>query len=164
MDSSWRNLGLAVLLAGTALAIAAPSSDPPGGTPAAPAAATGPGRGPGGRHLDPAQMTGRMTSSLGLSATQSATVLRINEQFAAKTEDLRQRSGASRMQYREQMRSLFEERNAELRKVLDDEQYRQLLDQQQQMRERRREHRQDPKPGSAGSGAAPAPSGPPAAR
>lgn len=141
-----RTLSLAILLGAATLAAAAPAPEPP------PDAMHGPG--PRRMHMDPQQMTERMNKSLALSAEQQQAVLAINERFARQTEELRAATEAARAQHRQAMRKLFEERDAELRKVLDDKQYQQLLADQQQMRDRWRQHR------GHGPGPGPGPGGP----
>jgi Spy/CpxP family protein refolding chaperone len=143
-----RTLSLAILLGGAALAAAAPPPEP------APDALHAPG--PRRMHMDPQQMTERVSKSLALSAEQQQAVLAINERFTRQTEELRTAAEAARAQHRQAMRKLFEDRDAELRKVLDDKQYQQLLADQQQRRDRWRQHHGH----GAGPGPGPEPGGP----
>jgi Spy/CpxP family protein refolding chaperone len=143
-----RTLSLAMLLGGAALAAAAPAPEIPPDALHAPGARR--------MHMDPEQMTERMSKSLALSDEQRQAVLAINERFARQTEELRAAAEAARAQHRQAMRKLFEDRDAELRKVLDDKQYQQLLADQQQMRDRWRQHHGH----GAGPGPGPGPGGP----
>ena len=106
------------------------------------------------RHMDPALMTQRMTTNLGLSEEQARAVGQINARFAGRVEEQRQQQAGA-------MREIAAQRDAELKEVLTEQQYARHLARKQEMQERRREHRG---PGGPGTGPrateAPAPSPP----
>jgi hypothetical protein len=130
-----RTLPLTVLLA---LSGAAQAVDGPGHT------AGGPNR-MAVRSMDPATLTQRMTTNLGLSPEQVTEVEQINQRFARQVEEHRKQQEAMRAAHQEAMGKIAAERDAELKKILNEEQYAKHASQQQ----RRRDHR------GAGPGMAP---------
>lgn len=100
--------------------------------------------GPGQRPpaMDPARMTERMGERLGLSPEQSASVQKINERFVADMQKQRERMDKAREEHRQAVEKLAGARDSELKKVLNEEQYRQHAEQQATMRERWRERRE----------------------
>lgn len=119
-------LALLLALAGAAQAADAPAAAQP--APAPPMAA---------RQVDPATMTQRMTTNLGLSPEQTTKVEQINGRFAKRLEEQRQQQEAMRASHQEAMGKIAAERDAELKGVLTEEQYARHVARQQMMRERR---------------------------
>lgn len=134
-------LTLLLALAGTVQA-----ADSPAAAQSAPASA---------RHLDPALMTQRMTTNLGLSEEQARAVGQINARFAGRVEEQRQQQAGA-------MREIAAQRDAELKEVLTEQQYARHLAHRQEMQERRRAHRGPGGPGTGPRAAEAPPPTPPA--
>ncbi len=81
----------------------------------------------GGRGMDPAQraqqQTTMMTDSLSLSAKQAEKVKAINLKYANKSKEARSNSDGDRDKMKASMETIRTEQNAELKKVLTQEQY-----------------------------------------
>ena len=151
MDTlSKKALPLILLLA---LAGNTQAADSPAGAQSAPAPASRMSP----RHMDPATMTRRMTTNLGLSPEQVTEVEQINQRFATRLEEHRRQAESMRAAHQEAMRKIGEQRDAELKEVLTEEQYRKHAEQKQMMQERRHERR-----GDGGSGKGPRPFATPA--
>jgi periplasmic protein CpxP/Spy len=133
MNTLIKTLPLALLLA---LAGGAAAADPP----TEPAATPAPAPRMAARHMDPAAMTERMTRHLGLSPEQAREVEQINERFATQVEEHRKQAESMRAAHREAVHKIGAQRDAELKKVLSEEQFRKHAEQKQMMQERRREH------------------------
>lgn len=118
-------------------------------------AVDGPGHTAGGpnrmamRSMDPATLTQRMTTNLGLSPEQVTEVEQINQRFARQVEEHRKQQEAMRAAHQEAMGKIAAERDVELKKVLNEEQYAKHASQQQSLQQRRRDHH------GAGPGMAP---------
>jgi len=134
MNALGKTLPLALLLT---LAGAAQAADAPGAPAAAPTAAPA----AAAREPDPAAMTARMTRNLGLSPEQAARVGTINEQFATRMQEHRAQADKMREAHRAAMENIVADREAELKNVLTEEQYRQHQEQMQAIQERQRDHR-----------------------
>ncbi|MCW3788632.1 hypothetical protein [Plebeiibacterium sediminum] len=89
--------------------------------------------------------TERMKKDLKLSDKQTDEVSAINLKYAKKIEAQRNKTDGDRASMRDQMTSLRKEKNAELKKILSEEQYEKML----QIEEERRNNHQR---GSGGSG------------
>ena len=93
------------------------------------------------RSMDPARMTERMSERLELTPEQSASVQKINERFVADMQKQRAGMDKAREENRKAMQKLGGERDAQLKKVLSEEQYSKHAEQQAKMRERWSGHR-----------------------
>ena len=134
MDTlSKKALPLILLLA---LAGNTQAADSPAGAQSAPAPASRMSP----RHMDPATMTQRMTTSLGLSPEQVTEVEQINQRFAKQLEQQRKQQEAMRAAHQEAMGKIAAERDAELKNVLTEEQYAKHASQRQALKQRRRDH------------------------
>ena len=133
MKSLIKTLPLALLLA---LAGGTDAADPP----AEPAATPAPAPRMAARQMDPAAMTERMTRHLGLSPEQAREVEQINERFATQVEEHRKQAESMRAAHQEAVDKIAAQRDAALKQVLSEEQYRKHAEQKQMMQERRREH------------------------
>ena len=87
------------------------------------------------------KMAERQKELLNLNDDQYRQVLEINTNHAWKHEEQRKIIRAQREQHRQMAQDIENSRLAELRKVLNDDQYKQLLQQQAANRERLQEHR-----------------------
>ena len=133
------------------------AADSPAGAQSAPAPASRMSP----RHMDPATMTRRMTTNLGLSPEQVTEVEQINQRFATQFEQQRKQQEAMRAAHQEAMGKIAAERDAALKKVLSEEQYGRHVAHRQEMQERRRAHRGPGGPGTGPRAAeAPAPTPP----
>lgn len=112
--------------------------------------------------MDPATMTQRMTTSLGLSPEQVTEVEQINQRFATQFEQQRKQQEAMRAAHQEAMGKIAAERDAALKGVLSEEQYARHLAHRQEMQERRRAHRGPGGPGTGPRAAEAPPPTPPA--
>lgn len=140
MNTLIKTLPLALLLA---LAGGAAAADPPTESAATPA----PAPRMAARHMDPAAMTERMSAHLGLSPEQAGKVQQINQRFTTLLEEHRRQAESMRAAHQEAMLKLGAQRDAELKEVLTEEQYRKHAEQKQMMQERRHERRGDGGPG-----------------
>lgn len=107
----------------------------------------GPGHSAGGpnrmttvRAIDPATLTQRMTTNLGLTPEQVTEVDQINQRFAKQLEQQRKQQEAMRAAHQEAMGKIAAERDAELKNVLTEEQYAKHASQRQALKQRRRDH------------------------
>lgn len=91
--------------------------------------------------MDPAQMTERMTERLELAPGQSTSVQKINERFVADLQKQRERMEKARTEHDAAMRKLTMNRDAELKKVLNEEQYRKYTEQRSEKRRHWRDGR-----------------------
>lgn len=91
--------------------------------------------------MDPAQMTERMAERLELAPEQSASVQKINERFVADLQKQRERMDRARTEHDAAMRKLDTRRDAELKKVLNEEQYRKYTEQRSAQRQHWRDGR-----------------------
>ena len=148
MNTLLESLPLVLLLALAGVAQAADA-------PVAAQSAAQPGK--AARQMDPAVMTERMSAHLGLSPEQAGKVQQINQRFATRLEEHRRQAESMRAAHQEAMFKLGAQRDAELKEVLTEEQYRKHAEQKQMMQERRHERR-----GDGGSGKGPRPFATPA--
>ncbi len=81
--------------------------------------------------------TERMKKELNLSDKQTTEVSAINLKYAQKMEEQRKNSSGDRESMREEMETMQEEKNAEFKKVLTEEQYEQMLKNEEEMRKNR---------------------------
>ncbi len=81
--------------------------------------------------------TERMKKELNLSDKQTTEVSAINLKYAQKMKEQRKNSSGDRESMREEMETMREERNAEFKKVLTEEQYEQMLKNEEEMRKNR---------------------------
>lgn len=88
------------------------------------------------KRQDPSKRSERMVEQLKLDEKQAAEFRKINTEFAEKMKIERTEMDKSREQQRSKMLSMRDEKNAQLKKVLTDEQYKQYVD-NQQSREKR---------------------------
>lgn len=140
MNTLLESLPLVLLLALAGVAQAADA-------PAAAQSAAQPGTGMAARQMDPAAMTERMSAHLGLSPEQAGKVQQINQRFTTLLEEHRRQAESMRAAHQEAMVKLGAQRDAELKEVLTEEQYRKHAEQKQMMQERRHERRGDGGPG-----------------
>lgn len=81
----------------------------------------------------------RMVSELKLNDQQAADFRRINEEFRAKMMKEKDNMETMRTEMRQKMKTLMEEKNAEVQKVLTDEQYKLYLEKQRMMERHQRD-------------------------
>ncbi len=81
--------------------------------------------------------TERMKEELNLSDKQTTEVGAINLKFAQKMDEQRKNSSGDRESMREEMETMREERNAEMKKVLTEEQYEKMLKNEEEMMKNR---------------------------
>lgn len=88
-----------------------------------------------GRRMDKKPDDGRrcerMISELKLNEQQAAEFRKVNEEFMKRAEKEREEMKAFRDKQREKMRTMESEKDAQLKKILTDEQYKQYLEKKQ---------------------------------
>ena len=82
--------------------------------------------------------TEMMKKELNLSDKQTTEVSAINLKFAKKMDEQRKNSDGDREAMHEEMEAMQEERNAELKKVLTEEQYEKMLAKEEEMKKKPR--------------------------
>jgi Spy/CpxP family protein refolding chaperone len=87
------------------------------------------------------QQTEQMVKDLNLTEDQIPTVEKINQKYAEKMETVRDQNQGNRENMRSEMRQLFEDRDAELKKVLTNEQFEIYKKKQEERRAQRRNKR-----------------------
>ncbi|MFY0254184.1 hypothetical protein ACDQ55_09545 [Chitinophaga sp. 30R24] len=92
-------------------------------------------------HPDAKTMTDSMKSKLSLSDDQYSKVYNINQQFSDDMSKVKTDNG-DKTAKREQARKAYEQRDAELKKVLTDDQYKMYKNHEMKMKKRMDEHRQ----------------------
>lgn len=89
---------------------------------------------PRGPQMDAGRMTERMSERLELAPEQSSSVLRINERFVADMQKQNAKMRKAREEHGTAVRKLMEERDAQLKKVLTEEQYSKYSEQRSKAR------------------------------
>lgn len=85
----------------------------------------------GDKRMDPSQRCERMISELKLNDTQAAEFRKIHGEFMKQAEKERAEMNAFRDKQREKMKARETEMNAQLKKILTDEQYKLYLEKKQ---------------------------------
>lgn len=85
----------------------------------------------GDRCQDTSKRCERIAEELKLNDMQAADFNKIDDEFAAKMKTERDAVKANRDQHRTKMLAMRDDKNAEVKKILTDEQYKQYLDKQQ---------------------------------
>ncbi len=80
------------------------------------------------------KQTEMMKKELNLSDEQTTEVSAINLKFAKKMDEQRENSSGDRESMHEEMEKMREERNAELKEVLSEKQYKTMLEKEEEMR------------------------------
>lgn len=93
------------------------------------------------RGMDATQMTQRMGERLELDSAQSASVQKINERFVADMQKQRSEMAKAREAHMKAMEKLSGERDAQLKKVLNEGQYSKYSEQRAAKSKRWRTHR-----------------------
>ncbi len=76
-----------------------------------------------GKKADPSQRCEKMVSDLDLNEKQAADFKKIQSEYQEKVKTMRDKSEADRQQMKEQITTMRTEKNAEIKKILTDEQY-----------------------------------------
>jgi len=79
---------------------------------------------------DPSKRVERIASELNLDEKQKNEFQKINEKYAIQAKAEREKMQAEREKQREKMLAVREQKNAEVKKILSDEQYQQYLEKQ----------------------------------
>ncbi len=87
------------------------------------------------------KQTERMKEDLALNADQEVKVGEINLKFINKQKDLRKNASSDRTAMREAMKTVRNERKAEMKKVLTEEQYKKMLAKDKEMMQKRKQGR-----------------------
>lgn len=91
------------------------------------------------RKMNPAQRCERMITELKLNETQAAEFRKINEDFMKQAEKERREMNTFRDKQRDKMMTMEKEKDAQLKKILTDEQYKLYQDKKQSMRKKHRQ-------------------------
>lgn len=90
----------------------------------------------GGQKGDPSKRIEQMVTDLKLDDKQAAEFRKIQKEYAEKMKKERDAAQNDRTKMREKMKQMNENKNAEIKKILSDEQYKQYLEKLQSMRSR----------------------------
>jgi len=88
------------------------------------------------------EQTEQMAKDLNLNDTQKEQVAEVNKKFAEKMKAIRMENNGNREAIRSAMKKPIDEREAELKKILTEDQYKKHLEIQAQQREERKNKRQ----------------------
>lgn len=94
----------------------------------------------GGRMMDPKQQIERLSDKLYLTDDQKKEFESINNEFFTKMRAERNTNQGDREKMRESMQALMNERDARIKSLLTDEQYKQYVANQEQMRNRNKKN------------------------
>ncbi|WP_106832275.1 DUF4890 domain-containing protein [Parabacteroides pacaensis] len=95
-------------------------------------------RGERGRMMDPKKRTEQMCKELNLNEKQTKEFTKINDEFFEKMKKQRESGEKDRTKLREAMEKLQNDREAQIKKVLTDEQYKKYTAKQEEMRKNMR--------------------------
>ncbi|RHJ82377.1 hypothetical protein [Parabacteroides sp. AM08-6] len=92
----------------------------------------------GEKREDPSKRMEKMITELKLDKKQAADFRKISKKYQEKMVEARKEAGDDRQKMREKMITMRDERNAEIKKILTEEQYKQYLEKQQPPQGQRR--------------------------
>lgn len=95
-------------------------------------------RGQRGNMMDPKKRTEQMCKELNLNEKQTKEFTKINDEFFEKMKKQRESGEKDRTKLREAMQKLQNDREAQIKKVLTDEQYKKYTAKQEEMRKNMR--------------------------
>ena len=95
------------------------------------------------RKSDPAQRCEKMIADLKLDETQAADFRKVEAEFRDKMKAERKQADLDRRKMREKMMSLRDDRDAEMKKILTEDQYKQYLEKQRPQSPRKRHGRKE---------------------
>lgn len=92
----------------------------------------------GGRMGDPSKRMEKMITDLKLNDKQAADYRKVEKDFMGKMKKMRDEAQDDRSKMREKMQTLRKEKDAEVKKILTDEQFKQYQEKQQAPRDKNR--------------------------
>lgn len=90
------------------------------------------------KKVDPAARCERMITELKLDEKQAVEFRKVQQAFMEQAQKEREAANADREQRREKMKTLRDKQNAQVKKILTDEQYKQYLEKQERKGNRSR--------------------------